>query len=453
MFRVSFTEHNVWIGDARPLFPRAHLDRFEWIALLAYRRATSPSGGEWVSRDDIARLPKWMGKSAKHIGQNVARYLQSLKCSEGELVEARSPWAGPYRLTTPAVDISFDLPLEQVTNALRLVSLPPEVKREHLSQFVHRFVRAELLFQRGRLISTSESGPVHSAHRMFTDLARDYDLNSRLQLIATLSAIRVQFRIGRFGAARRTLCQIEELVKQVADPVLEAQYFLALAWSHRRAESGTESNRTVEVFLSKARKSASDSGDRSCLGALAYREAWSLARKRRYDGSLARMSFAVEAAIITSNFTALQTYCIDLGSIVHRIGPRHYAEARRWILTGILIARWTGIGRDDAHGEMILGKMYSERPKKKYLAALWLDRAERIAQAADNAVNLADVRMGWAFWHRQHGKSADLIETLGSAVIEFRRLPHFDSRQKERYMMHKFPSVWPKVLAFVKEHQ
>ena len=287
---------------------------------------------------------------------------------------------------------------------------------------------------------------------MLTDLARDYPANSRLQLIAVLAAVRVQFRLGRFGAARETLLQYEEMVKQVGDLVLSAQYYLSLAWSYRRAESGTESNRAVEAMLGKARESASHSGDRSCLGLLAYRNAWSQARKKKYDDALAQMSFAVEAAVVTSNFTALQAYCADLGSIAHRIGPRRYPEARRWILTGILLARWARIGCDDAHGEMILGKMYSEMGTRKVTAALWLKRAERIAKVAGNAVNLADIRMAWAFWHRQYGKHEDVVATLGKALVEFRRLRDFDTHQKERYMMLEFPSVWLHVLAFAKTH-
>lgn len=420
--------------------------------MLAYRRTTQSHDGGWVSRDDIARLPKWSGKARKHIGDNVARYLQDLAGGGFDLVEAKSRWTGPYRLTTPPSDVSFDIPLEQVTKALRVLPLRPEIQRDDLIRFVPGFVRAALLLQRGKLIGGSTVGPVHSAHGILTDLVRDYPANARLRLIATLAATRVQFRLGRFGAARETLLHSEELVNQVDDSVLEAQYYLSLAWSYRRAESGTQSNRIVETMLSKARESASLGGDRSSLGLLAYREAWSLARKKQYDDALAQMSYAVEAAIITSNITALEAYCADLGSIAHRIGPRYYPEARRWILTSILLARWARIGRDDAHGEMILGKMYSEMGKRRRTAALWLTRAERIAAAAGNAVNRADIRMVWAFWHLQYGDRQDLVETLGKAVVEFRRLREFDSRQKERYIMLEFPSVWLQVLRFAKAH-
>lgn len=452
MFRISFALQNVQIGDGRGLFARRHRDRFEWIALLAYRRVTQSQDGGWVSRDDIARLPKWSGKTRKHIGDNVARYLQDLADGGFDLVEAKSRWSGPYRLTGQPSDVSFDLPLEQVTKALRILPLRPEIQRDDLIRFVSRFAHAELLLQQGKLIGSSTVGPVHSAHRVLTDLVRDYPANARLRLIAALAAIRVQFRLGRLGAARETLLQYEELVNHVGDPVLESQYYLSLAWSYRRAESGTQSNRIVEMMLSKARESATRAGDRSCLGLLAYREAWSLARKKQYDDALAQMSYAVEAAIITSNLTALQAYCADLGSIVHRIGPRYYPEARRWLLTSILLAKWARIGRDDGHGEMILGKMYSEMGKRRRTAALWLTRAERIARAAGNAVNRADIHMVWAFWHLQYGNRQDLVKTLGKAVVEFRRLKEFDSRQKERYIMLEFPSSWLQVLAFAKTH-
>ena len=447
MFRVSFARRNVQIDDAQWLFRRRHQDRFEWMALLAYRRVTMSHDGGWVSRDDVARLPAWSSKTRKHIGDNISRYLQDFK--EGGLnpVEAKSRWTGPYRLTIAPEDVTFDLSMAAVTEALRILPVRPEIQRDDLIRFVARFVRAELLLQRGRLISHCTAGPIQNAHGMLMDLARDYPANCRLQIIAVLAAVKVQFRLGRFGAARQTLLQYEEMVKEIGDPVLQAQYYLSLAWSYRRAESGTQSNRIVETILGKARYCASHGGDRACLGLLAYREAWSLARKKDYDSALAQMSYAVEAAIITSNFAALQAYCADLGSIMHRIGPPHYAEARRWLLTGILLGRWARIGKDDAHGEMILGKMYCEIGTKKMTAELWLKRAERIAKTAGNPVNLADVQMVWAFWHRQHGSRNDLIETLSSALIGFRTLRNFDSRQKQRYMMLEFPGVWHRVLA------
>ena len=452
MFHVSFAQRNVQVGHAGWLFSRSHRDRFEWIALLAYRRATLSHDGGWVSRDDIARLPEWSEKTRKHIGDNVARYLQDIGGARAELVEAKSRWTGPYRLSEPPDAISFDLPLAEVEKALRIAPLRPDILRDDLIRFVIKFVRAELVFQQGKLIPTSIGTLPHSAHDMLTDLVKDFPANPRLQLTALLAAVRAQFHAGRFGAARETLIQYEELIRKVGDPVLEAQYHLSLAWSFQRAQSGTRSNRMVEAALSKARGCASNCGDRASLGLLAYRTAWFLAKKAQYQDALMQMSFAVESALITWNFTALQAYCADLGSIVHRLGPRRYQEARRWILTGILLARWVRVGRDDAHGEMILGKMYCDLGKRPLTAGLWLKRAERVAASAGNAVNIADTHMVWAFWQRHYGSTNRLVETLGRALIEFKHLRNFDARQKEHYMMRKFPSVWLKVLAYAKEH-
>ena len=132
MFRVSFAQKNVQIGDAQWLFPRRHRDRFEWIALLAYRRVTLSHDGGWVSRDDIARLPKWSGKIRKHIGDNISRYLQDFNRGGLDPVEAKSLWTGPYRLTSSREDVTFDLSMEEVAEALCILPLRPEIQRDDL---------------------------------------------------------------------------------------------------------------------------------------------------------------------------------------------------------------------------------------------------------------------------------------------------------------------------------
>lgn len=453
VFHVSFAKQNVEIGEGRWLFENGSQDRIEWIALLAYYRISQPPGDGSVSLDQIERLPEWSGKTRKHIGGNLARYFQGLHPIKAGIVEPISIRRGPFRLTVEPSEVSFDRPLDEVEGILRISPSRPEVQQDDLARFVPKFVRAEVLLQQGKLISTSSKNTVSGAHALLAELERSFPANPRLRLIATLAIVRVQFRMGRFGAARKSLLECEGLVTRASDPFLEAQYHLSLAWSYQREQSSTETNETVETHLSKARECALRSGDRSCLGLLAYREAWFLAKKKKYKAALVQMSLAVEDGMITSNFTALQAYCADLGSISHRTGLRNYKNARRWLLTGVLIARWTQLGRDDAHGEMILGKMYSEMGNRGLTAALWLSRAERIAKSAGNVVNLADVHMVRAFWYRQYGARKDLIETLAIALKEFRSLSGFDSRQKEKYMMLEFPSVWLQVLAFARGHK
>jgi hypothetical protein len=106
------------------------------------------------------------------------------------------------------------------------------------------------------------------------------------------------------------------------------------------------------------------------------------------------------------------------------------------------------IGRDDAHGEMILGKILIEIGKPA--RAQWLlRRAERIAESSGNQVGIGDVKMVWAFWHRRFGTRADEKQALASAARLFRSLKNFDHKQKERYMRREFPETWPDALSTI----
>jgi len=242
------------------------------------------------------------------------------------------------------------------------------------------------------------------------------------------------------------LMENHRLAEAVGDRVLKAHFYLALAWSHQRGASGTVTNGATERALSAARDFAENSGDRASLGLLAYRTSGYLTKKGKHEESISQLLYAVEAALVTGNYDGLQAYCNDVGSVIQRLGPKFYPEARCWLLLGIAIARWMKIGRDDAHGEMILGKIYTELGKKPKLARFWLQRAEQIAQHSGNQVNHADVKMVWTFWHQRFGTRKDQVETLVQALLIFRSLRDFDCRQKERYMARKFPSVWQDVI-------
>lgn len=454
MFSVSFEKQNVRIGPSGWLFAKRQSSRFEWLALLAYRRAKPSLNNGWVAIDDIARLPNWAGMTRHHAGTNIGRYLQALERDGSEFVETRSRWVGPYRLKISPADIEFDIPVAEIERQLKLKRQENDIPREELRRFVFQYCHAQWHFNCGRLVPTEAKGKTSRwAFAEFLHLTNDAKLNSRLQLIACIAALRVLFRLGRFGAARETLIQNAKLARKMNDPVLKAQYFLAVAWSHQRGDSGTLSNRAVEKALGSVRGYAEDCGDRTSLGLLAYRTAGFLTKKGRHEESIQQLLYAVEAAIVTGNFDVAQSCCADIGSVTHRFGPASYREARAWLLVGIAISRWMGIGRDDAHGEMILGKIYAELGIQPSLSKFWLDRAKRIAERSGNRLNLADVKMVWAFWHLRFGSQNDVIEALGSALLMFRSLREFDCRQKERYMARKFPSVWPAVLEFAQEHR
>ena len=424
--------------------------RFEWIALLALQRVAGSPDQSWVTVDDIARLPGWAGKTPHHIATNVGRYLQSFEQEGLTVVDARSRWAGPYRLRLAPSAITFDSPVDEIAKRLRLNRPGRGTDSDQLLRFTLSYSRAQWLVFQGRLVATQEKRRgVDTAYERLLRLAGDSGYIPRLRLMACLAAVRVLFRLGRFQAARKTLAANSRLVEAADDRVLTAHYHLALAWSHMRGSSGGTSNRASEKALSAAREYAEDSGDRGSTGLLAFYTSMYLTKKGKHRESIEQLLQAVEAALITGNYDAVQAYCGDVGSVIHRLGPKHYKEARSWLLLGIAIARWMKIGRDDAHGEMILGKIYTELGKQPRLARFWLQRAERIAQRSGNQVNLADVKMVSAFWHQRFGTRKDQIETLGRALIMFRDLRDFDCRQKERYMARKFPSVWPDVIRFV----
>ena len=446
MFRVSFGRQNVQVSPSEWLFSKRNAGRFEWIALLAYRKLESSSGQSLVGLEDIARLPSWRAKTRHHIGTNIGRYIQAFDRKGMDLVEAAAIWVGPYQLRVPASSIKFDISLDEVQKRLCIRSPRRRVGTTELREFTLAYARAYWLYFQGQLAATQEGrSTLDSAYGRFRRMAENQNLNPRLRLLAFLAAIRVLFRLGRFGYAREQLMNIASLSRTSGDHVLQAQYHLALAWSFQRGSSGTDSNRATERALSTASRYAEEGGDRAALGLLAYRRSGLLTKLGRHEESIELLLYAIEAALVTGNFDEVQAYCCDTGSVVHRLGPAFYDEARRWILSGIAIARWMRLGRDDAHGEMILGKMYSELGRPA-LAYNWLRRAEQVAKSSGNQLNLADVKMVWAFWLQRFGTRSDQVETLVEALRLFRTLRNFDCRQKERYMARKFPSIWPGVL-------
>jgi hypothetical protein len=83
MFEVCFEKQNVRIAPSRWLFAKRQAMRFEWLALLAFRKAAASSENAWVTLDDIARLPSWSGKTHHHIATNVGRYPHG-DCRDGD---------------------------------------------------------------------------------------------------------------------------------------------------------------------------------------------------------------------------------------------------------------------------------------------------------------------------------------------------------------------------------
>jgi len=451
---ISFGKKNVRLRSGQWLFKRAWAMRFEWIALMAYKRATMPGDQAWVCLKEIAQLPSWGGKSLHDTGTIVGRYLQSAELGRFPLVTAHRTWSGPYRLNVTSISAEFDLPLQEVRNRLRLHALPASTtRRAALIEFTFSFARAQWLVFRGRLEPRGQGiKPGDNAYERLTRLAEAESFTQTLRFLALLSAVEVLFRLGRFQAARHTLMSNRQHLDRVEDASLKARFQLKLAWALQRTSSGVRSDHAVEAALRRAAFYAENSGDRATLGMLADRTAGYRTKKGLHQEAINQLVLALEADLITGNYDNVQAACGNLGSVVHRLGKKSYDEARRWLLLSMAVARMMKIGRDDAHAEMILGKIYVEQGRK-FRARWLLERAERIAAAAGNQINLADIKMVWGFWYERFGTQRQLIETLANALAIFRKLSEFDTRQKERYMESCFPVVWPRVLEALKERK
>ena len=443
---VSFAERNVRLGRGDWLFERQWPQRFEWIALLAYKRATMPPDQSWVELEEIAGLPSWGGRSRHDTSTYVGRYLGSRELRRSHIVDNRTRWSGPYRLKPDQLSIEFDVPLWEVRNRLQLRPQPSSgTERAALRKFAHSFARAQWLFFRGRLEPKNSQDKSGNARQLLMSMSDDPAFTPTLQFLALLGSVDVLFRLGRFVIARKVLAANQARMQYVADSALRARFYVKLAWAYQRGSSGKRSDHGVEVALHKADFHAQKSGDRATLGMLAHRIGGYRTKKGFHEEAINYMALAVEADLITENYDDLQSDCGNIGSIVHRLGPEHYDEARKWLLVSIAIARMMNIGRDDAHAEAILAKIYIEQGNR-FRSRRMLERAERIAKGAGNRVNWGDVKMIWGFWYERFGAKRDQIDALADAYNIFRNIPEFDARQKARYMERSFPMVWDKVV-------
>ena len=421
--------------------------RFEWLALMAFKRLTVPGDQAWVTLEEIARLPSWSGRSRHHIATNVGRYLESLEANQIEIVEARTRWAGPYRLNRDSLSFGFDVPLLKARKLLQLRHrLTSFTQRDELIRFTFSFARAQWLLFQGRLIRQLQKQQTgDSAYERLMQMSADRSYRINLRLLACLSAVDVLYRLGRIRVARQTLLQNIPLLRRTPDSSLKARSYLKLAWAYQRAASGKRSDRAVEDALRKAASYAENSGDRDSLGLLSHRTAGHLAKKGFTMEAVSQFCLALEAYLVTGNYDMVQATCGNIGSMIHRLGPEYYPEARRWLLLSITISRWMRLGGDNAHAVIILGKIYVEQGESS--RSRWLlQRAERRAERAGNQVNVADVKMVWGFWYRRFGTREQQIGTLVSALKIFRKITEFDLAEKERYMGQRFPDVWQEVL-------
>lgn len=443
---VAFGEKNIRLGASRWLLSGQTHMRFEWLALLALRRKEAGDQG-WVSIDEISKLPGWFGRSRHHIITNIGRSLDGLAKQGIRVIDAKLQWAGPYRLKVPARAITFDIPVEE---ARRRLGIRQNLSsRDALLRFVFRYARAENLFFRGKLAGGSSRG-VKRAQGRFLALLDDNqsDYGPRLRALALLGVVQVLFQVGRFRFARETLESYRSLFDDARDNALTAKYHLALAWSNQREATGPEADMATLAALRSAAGCLEHTTDPEVAGMLAYRTSGFLTKHGQHEEAVAELIHAVEANLVIGNYHNVQACCVDIGSDLHRIGSDRYREAHHWILAGLAISRWMNIGRDNAHGETILGKMYVEKGQPR-IARFWIERALKVSEGANNTVSLADAHMIMGLWHQAFGTPSRTVASLVEALRKFRSMPNFDFTQKEQYMARKFPEVWPRVLATV----
>lgn len=419
--------------------------RFELFALLAWKRRTAPGDQAWVHLEEVGRLPSWKGKSRHHISTNIGRYLQTVDFSR--FVRARSQWAGPYRLASDAFAVDFDLSLPEVRRALQVrTGEEPATERDALLRFARSYARAQWLFFQGKLLRKgNENALADDAYARLLRMTDDRNYRPTLRLLACISGADVLYRLGRFRVAREALVVRKNLVRRSTDLSLKARYYVSLAWAYQRSATSRRSDLAVQAALNRAGGYAENSGDRAALALFAYRRGGYLTKKRRLGEAVDSLLQALESYLITSNYHGVQAACGEIGSVIHRDGRECYKEARRWLISSIGIARLMRLGRDDAHAETILGKIYTELGKQ-LLSELMLQRAERIASTAGNRVNLGDTMMVWAFWYQRWGTLEQEVATLERAVGLFRSMKEFDVEQKENYMRQRFPDAWAEVL-------
>lgn len=444
ILHVSFAKHNLRVGSSRWLFARGQTMRFEWLALLAYRRKTRMADQCQVDTRAVARLPHWRGKVPSHIGTNIGRYLQDLERRHIRLVTAENAWSGPYWLEVLPDNLSFDIPLEDVRKRLHIVEPTVPGEQEMYLTFTWRYAQAQTFVYRGQLRAQGHEHTT-SAYREFLRLAEDARFTPNLRLLAAVAAVGVQYRLGLFQTAAQTLGRLRGLVSRATDASLKARFCLAVSRSEHRSANGAAINRRTEAGLNAAMAYAAEAGDRAALGEIAERMGWFHAKSGRNEDAIASLLQALEAHLVTGNFDRVQACCGDIGSILHRLDEPYYREARKWLLLSLRISHWMHLGRNGAHAEVILAKMDIEQ-RRPTRARGWLQKARRIARAAGNQVDIADELLIRALWHQSFGSAAAEKRALTDAVRRYRGLQNFNLAQKENYIRHKFPTSWEEVL-------
>jgi hypothetical protein len=440
---VSINDRNVRFQSKHYSFPRKHALRFEWFAYLALSRKQLSGGEGWVSIEQIQSLPLWKGKSKQHVGTNVGRYIQALKKSGLDLIEARSQWRGPYRLKVPAAEITFDIPLREVADYLGVVR-QEKLRHETLYYFTQQYCRAISLYLKGTLSPNSQTKKRQHENALgkLYELSSDTSLDARLRLFTNLAAVRALGSLGRSSAAELTLNDSKKLLRHVKDRAIISKFYLAEVWRYYK----TGDNNRFETSLSRSKALAAKTEDLSLSASISNLEGLRLSSKGDYSSAIEHLLLGLNLRLFTENFDSIQASCFNVGNTFQRMGLRNYSEAEKWLRLCIDICKWMNIGRYEATAEIILSKIALESGRISAFLK-WVKEAESFALRSGNPSD----RMWCAIMRAFHSQKLKNLEATLDHLVDARRIYLTMSNWKtpDKYLQRKFPEVWEDVINLV----
>jgi tetratricopeptide (TPR) repeat protein len=454
---LSLGDRNIVVQPNAFSFGRGDAMRFEYLALLGYARKTDLHTQGWITIDAVLELPLWRGKLRKNAETNIGRYIQHFERNGIPLIEAHTPWRGPYRLAPASEDIQFDTPLSEVAERLQINDTNPDaVTRADLLSFTKRYTRATALFFKGRMVRSrgSRDRLERSAKSELTALATDESLDARLRVLANLALVRVMDRLGQLTIAADTLNECADLIERVHDPAIHSKALLAQAWRLLRAGNHADALRTLE----KAKAVITVTPDSTLSGVLAARKGLILANTiksakphprsamKKYNQALHSLSCGLYSCLVAENYDAIQSVCFEIGNILHRMGEAYYTEASRWLQLSASICNDMQLGRYDTLAEIILAKISLERGLQKSFKK-WIQLAETSAKLARNRINEAWCHTIRALYCQKYGQIEAVINELLNARQIYWDLPSYNRDLRDAYHQRKFPEAWDQVLA------
>lgn len=391
-------------------FRRLHKKRFECLALIAYMRKIEPL--RWVTIEDICQLPQWRGNTKRHVGQLVGRYIEALEGTS--VIEAQtSRWSGPYRLRVAPSDINFDMADDAVREFLNLPYVSRIPGRDELLAFTEQYTEAASLLFKGHLSSASLLVKGHlsspsqrkqlTAIGEFTLLAERSSVHPALRLLATLAAVRVLDRLGRFKAAHTSLQDCDPLRDQVHDPVVNARFFLARALNYRRAGNVI----AAQADLRQAEALSHRSTDLTAISRLYELRGTSRSKEgsifrhseqadAKYDEALTHLCQALYGFLVTENYEDIQSCCYNIGNTLHRLRELKYPEAKRWLKLSTTISAKMNMGRYEGRAEAILAKIAFHEGDSRNFNRL-VTHAQQVCRKAGNVIDLSTCLIVRAF--------------------------------------------------------